>query len=254
MSSSEPDAAAGAAPEPPAVVGILGAGRAGTALARAIARIPRLRPGVAAPRVLMAGTRRPAAVQRHLTIHAPEAVASAADGLAAQAEVLVVAVPREDLDDVDPLALAGPAVRAVVDMTNTWGDEPLPVWLEAGGAVDAATGTARLAAHWAAAGLAVPVVRALSEVSHHDLDVDGRAAAPRRALAVGTEPAADAPDPQAVAAARDAVAALVAAMGFDVVAYEGLERAAALEPGAAGFGTAHDARELAALLGVGPRG
>ena len=235
----------------PRVVGILGAGRAGTALARAIARIPRLHPGRAAPRVLMAGTRRPSAVQRHLTIHAPEAVAVPAEGLAAEAEVLVVAVPRETLDGVDPLALAGPAVRAVVDLTNTWGDEPLPDWLEAGGA---GPGTARIAARWAAAGLAVPVVRALSEVSHHDLDVDGRAAAPLRAVAVGTEPVAEAADPRAVVAARDAVTALLEAMGFDVVPYEGFARAAALEPGAAGFGTAHDARELAALLGVGPRG
>ena len=40
--------------------------------------------------------------------------------------------------------------------------------------------------------------------------------------------------------------ALVTAMGFDAVPYTGLDRAGVLEPGAAGFGTAHDAGRLAA--------
>lgn len=246
MSSSE----AAPADALPRVVGILGAGRAGTALARAIARIPRLSPGTAAPRVMVAGTRRPAAVQRHLTIYAPEAVAVSAEDLAAEAELVVVAVPREALDDVDPLTLAGPATRAVVDMTNTWGDEPVPAWLDD----DGAPGTTRIAERWAAAGLRVPVVRAFSEISHHDLEDAGRATAPRRALAVGTERTDAAPEPAAVAAARDTVVALVTAMGFDAVPYTGLDRAGVLEPGAAGFGTAHDAGRLAALLADAPTG
>ena len=246
MSSSE----AAPADALPRVVGILGAGRAGTALARAIARIPRLSPGTAAPRVMVAGTRRPAAVQRHLTIYAPEAVAVSAEDLAAEAELVVVAVPREALDDVDPLALAGPATRAVVDLTNTWGDEPVPDWLDG----DGSPGTARIAARWAAAGVRVPVVRAFSEISHHDLEDAGRATAPRRALAVGTERTDAAPEPAAVAAARDTVVALVTAMGFDAVPYTGLDRAGVLEPGAAGFGTAHDAGRLAALLADAPTG
>lgn len=247
MSSSEAAAPAHALPR---VVGILGAGRAGTALARAIARIPRLSPGTTAPRVMVAGTRRPAAVQRHLAIYAPEAVAVSAEDLAAEAELVVVAVPREALDDVDPLTLAGPATRAVVDLTNTWGDEPVPAWLDD----DGAPGTVRIAEHWAAAGLRVPVVRAFSEISHHDLGDAGRATAPRRALAVGTEPADATADPAAVAAARDTVIALVTAMGFDAVPYTGLDRAGVLEPGAAGFGTAHDAGRLAALLADAPTG
>ena len=245
MSSSE----AAPADALPRVVGILGAGRAGTALARAIARIPRLSPGTAAPRVMVAGTRRPAAVQRH-PIYAPEAVAVSAEDLAAEAELVVVAVPREALDDVDPLTLAGPATRAVVDLTNTWGDEPVPAWLDD----DGAPGTTRIAARWAAAGLRVPVVRAFSEISHHDLGDAGRATAPRRALAVGTERTDAAPEPAAVAAARDTVVALVTAMGFDAVPYTGLDRAGVLEPGAAGFGTAHDAGRLAALLADAPTG
>ena len=112
MSSSE----AAPADALPRVVGILGAGRAGTALARAIARIPRLSPGTAAPRVMVAGTRRPAAVQRHLTIYAPEAVAVSAEDLAAEAELVVVAVPREALDDVDRFGAAYTAPDLPADL------------------------------------------------------------------------------------------------------------------------------------------
>ena len=43
-------------------------------------------------------------------------------------------------------------------------------------------------------------------------------------------------------------------MGFDAVPYTGLDRAGVLEPGAAGFGTAHDAGRLAALLADAPTG
>ena len=137
-----------------------------------------------------------------------------------------------------------------MDLTNTWGDEPVPDWLDG----DGSPGTARIAARWAAAGLRVPVVRAFSEISHHDLEDAGRATAPRRALAVGTERTDAAPEPAAVAAARDTVVALVTAMGFDAVPYTGLDRAGVLEPGAAGFGTAHDAGRLAALLADAPTG
>ena len=131
MSSSE----AAPADALPRVVGILGAGRAGTALARAIARIPRLSPGTAAPRVMVAGTRRPAAVQRHLTIYAPEAVAVSAEDLAAEAELVVVAVPREALDDVDHVgwqdAPAEPPARHAEIFREAVDDDGAP--LEGGG-------------------------------------------------------------------------------------------------------------------------
>jgi len=220
----------------PESVGILGAGRAGTALARAIARIPRLHPGTPAPRVVMAATRTPAAVRRHLLIHAPGAEAVTVEQVAADTRLTVVAVPREELDEVDPALLAGPRTLAVVDMTNTWGDEPVPDWLAAG---SGGPGTVRIARRWAAAGLGAPVVRAFSEVSHHELDVVGRTEEPRRALGVG----ADAPGP-----GRDAVAALVAALGFEPVEYAPLARAAALEPGGPVFGRETTADVLARTL------
>lgn len=227
----------------PRTVGILGPGRAGTALARAIARIPTLHPGVEAPRVLMSGTRRPSAVQRHLTIYAPEAVAVTAEQLAAEADVVVVAVPREDLDSLDPALLAGPRTLAVVDMTNTWGAEPLPAWLMPTGPDDARTGSERLAAHWAAAGLTVPVVRAFSEIGHGALDSAGRTEPPQQALAVGAE---------RTGPGRDAVAALVRALGYEPVEYAPLARCAAVEPGTRAFGQALDASTLAAALASHP--
>lgn len=239
MPSLHDDAVPAAAHCLPEAVGILGAGRAGTALARAIARIPRLRPGTAAPRVVMAATRPPAAVRRHLVIHAPEAEAVPVEELAAGTELTVVAVPREDLDEVDPSLLAGPRTLAVVDMTNTWGDEPVPGWLAPHGPGDPTPGTVRIAARWARAGLTAPVVRAFSEISHHELDGAGRTEEPRRALGVG----ADEPGP-----GRDAVAALVAAMGFEPVEYSPLDRAAALEPGGPVFGQETAGADLARAL------
>ncbi|MDY6055778.1 NAD(P)-binding domain-containing protein [Micrococcus sp.] len=228
----------------PDAVGILGAGRAGTALARAIARIPHLHPGTPAPRVVMAATRPPVAVQRHLVIHAPQATAVAPEEIAVNTALTVVAVPREELDEVDPAWLAGPRTLAVVDMTNTWQDESVPTWLlgdDAGAepSSPAETGTVRIARRWAAAGLRVPLVRAFSEVSHHELDRSGRTEPPLRALGVG----GDAPGP-----ARDAVAALVRALGFDPVGYAPLARGAALEPGARAFAHPMTAAELTAAL------
>lgn len=241
MPSLHDDAAPASAFRLPEAVGILGAGRAGTALARAIARIPRLHPGTAAPRVVMAATRPPAAVRRHLLIHAPEAEAVPVEELAAGTELTVVAVPREDLDDVDPALLAGPRTLAVVDMTNTWGDEPVPDWLAGPGDTAAGPGTVLIARRWAAAGLSVPVVRAFSEISHHELDTAGRTEEPRRALGVG----ADDPGP-----GRDAVAALMAALGFEPVEYAPLARAAALEPGGPVFGRESAAADLARALAL----
>ncbi|WP_404464309.1 NAD(P)-binding domain-containing protein [Micrococcus antarcticus] len=255
MSPTSVDPALPRFPHLPSTVGILGAGRAGTALARALARIPRLHPWIAAPDVVMAATRRPAAVQRHLGIYAPEAVAVAPEDLA-QAELTVVAVPREALDDVDPAWFAGPATRAVVDMTNTWEAEPLPDWMDPHDG-DPRLGTERLAARWAAAGLTAPLVRAFSEISHHDLGVAGRTEAPRWALAIGTERHTDGgghalPGGRERLRARDTVIDLVHAMGFDGVVYQGFEEGVRLEPGGPAFGSGGDLEELSRRMSSSP--
>lgn len=229
----------------PEAVGILGAGRAGTALARAIARIPRLHPGIPAPQVLMASTRPPRALRHHLTVYAPQAEAVRADQLAEHTQLTVLAVPREDLDEIDPAQLVGPRTVGVVDLTNSWGDDGLPDDVAAflpdpAGRSRPGDDTAAVAAWLRAEGVDVPVLRAFFDLSHHDLDSAGRAEEPLRALAVGCEHGGE--------PARSLLAALVAAMGYTPVEFTGLHRAAAVEPEGPGFGAEHTAPALQALL------
>jgi len=229
----------------PAAVGILGAGRAGTGLARAIARIPRLTPGAAAPRVVMAASRPPAALRHHLTVYAPEAEAVRPDQLATDTELTVIAVPREDLDEIEVADLVGPRTRAVVDLTNSWGGYGLPDDVTAflpdvAGGSRPGDDTLAVAAWLRDRGLEVPVLRAFFDISHHDMDSAGRAEQPLRALAVGSE--ADGEQ------ARGMLAALVSAMGYAPVEFCGLHRAAVVEPEGPGFGEEHTAAELRHLL------
>lgn len=243
--SGAQDASPATKPALPDSVGILGAGRAGTGLARAIARIPRVSPGAAAPRVLMAATRPPAALRHHLGIYAPEAEAVRPEELAQDTELTVIAVPREDLDEIEVADLVGPRTRAVVDLTNSWGGYGLPDDVtsflpDVAGGSRPGDDTVAVAAWLRAQGVDVPVLRAFFDISHHDMDSAGRAEEPLRALAVGGD--ADG------AEARGVLAALVAAMGYAPVEFTGLRRAAAVEPEGPGFGGEHSADELRHLL------
>ena len=241
MSGSTPTSAPGL----PDSVGILGAGRAGTSLARALARIPRLDPGTHAPRVLMAATRPPAALRHHLGIYAPEAEAVRPDQLAADTQLTVIAVPREDLDEIEVPGLVGPRTLGVVDLTNSWGGYGLPDDVtsflpDVAGGSRPGDDTLAVAAWLRDRGVTVPVLRAFFDISHHDLDSAGRAEEPFRALAVGSDHGGE--------QARAVLALLVAAMGYAPVQFTGLRRAAVVEPEGPGFGGEHTADELRHLL------
>lgn len=197
-------------PEP--VVGILGAGRAGTAFARTM-----LSAGIA---VDICSTRPPKALQHHLKIYAPGArpvwPAEIAERTLSQGPgIVLLAVPQEELDEVDPQWVSG---TVLIDATNTWHHEPLPGWLQA--AVDE-----QLPSSMAIAGRfgTAQVVKALNHISHHEVE---QAAAPhanheqRRALAV----AADDDD------ARAQVMQLVSQMGFDPVSLGPLPAGRIMEP------------------------
>lgn len=229
----------------PTAVGILGAGRAGTGLARAIARIPRVSGGVPAPRVLMAATRPPAALRHHLTVYAPEAEAVRPEELATDTELTVIAVPREDLDEIEVEDLVGPRTRAVVDLTNSWGGYGLPDDVtsflpDVAGGSRPGDDTVAVAAWLRDRGVDVPVLRAFFDISHHHMDSAGRAEEPLRALAVGADHGGE--------DARALLAALVGAMGYAPVEFTGLRRAAMVEPQGPGFGGEHTADELRHLL------
>lgn len=222
-------------PSGPASLGILGAGRAGTALARAArsAGIP----------VRIAASRPPQALRLHLAQYAPRAAAVPAADIAGSPEdaptgsgtrpLVVLMVPQEDLDTVDPDWVRG---TVLVDATNRWADEPLPGWFE-----DALrrgrSSSEALALRFPGAA----VVKGLNHISHWDLDTAGRGAgAPRRALGVAGDDAG---------AVRQ-VADLTWRLGFEPVVLPGLAAGRALEPDGPVFNQPLSADGLRRALGL----
>lgn len=199
------------------VVGILGAGRAGTAFARVL-----LRAGIA---VDICSTRPPKALQHHLKIYAPGAVPVWPEEVAGRTSaqgpgIVILAVPQEELDEVEPDWVSGTAEESLVlvDATNTWHDELLPSWLQA--AVDE-----QLPSSYGIAGRfsSTRVVKALNHISHLELEDAAHSELPmdqRRAVAL----AGDDPD------ARGQVMALLADIGFDPVSLGGLAAGRIMEP------------------------
>lgn len=216
------------------VLTILGAGRAGTALARAAAS--------AGLDVRIAASRPPTALRLHLAQYAPRATAVAAEEVArevarevAGAPLVVLMVPQEDLDSVDPAWLDG---TVLVDATNRWDGEPVPTWLQSG-LDDGQSSSEVMAARFSGA----TVVKALNHVSHWDLDTAGRRRGPedadRRGLGVATDNA------QAAAA----VGQLVSELGFAPVILPDLAAGRVLEPDGPVFNQPLSATDLAHRAG-----
>jgi 8-hydroxy-5-deazaflavin:NADPH oxidoreductase len=201
-----------------AVVGVLGAGRAGTAFARVMLRV-----GID---VDLCSTRPPKALQHHLKIYAPGAVAVWPERVGVRTAqqgpgIVILAVPQEELDDVDPdwLNIPGAEPLILVDATNTWHDEELPSWLQA--PIDE-----QLPSSYGIAGRfgRTRVVKALNHISHHDIESFANPNLPldqRRAVAL----AGDDDD------ARGQVMSLLVRMGFDPVSLGGLAAGQPIEPG-----------------------
>ena len=203
------------------VIGILGAGRVGTALAR--------RALAAGYEVRIASARAPSEIALVMDFVAPGAVPATTEQVIAESDLIILALPLSKYRSLRPEAFAG---KIVVDAMNYWSqtDGVLPEFEGAPGSSEV------VADHLADARL----LRAFNHVGYHELDAEARPTGDpgRRALAIAGDDAA----------ARGILAAVIDRMGFDPVDAGPLSQARAFAIGTPLFGAPLGRAEMQGAL------
>lgn len=202
-------------------IGILGAGRVGTAIARL---------AVAAGYRVKIATSKPAA-DNALIIEIVTPGAEAVDAPeAADSDLVVVAVPLHKYKGVGAEMLAG---KVVIDAMNYWSVTDGDI---ADFEADDRSSSEVVAAHLSTS----RVVKSFNHIGYHEMEPDSAptGTADRRALAVSGDDAD----------AKERVAAFIDALGFDVVDAGELAAGKNYEPGTEVFNGRFNSRELSTKL------
>jgi 8-hydroxy-5-deazaflavin:NADPH oxidoreductase len=209
-------------------IAVVGVGRVGTAVARAL---------VAADySVTLSGSGDPADLELLASIVAPGARPQWTRDAVADAQLTIVAVPLHRVTALDPSHFVG---KLVVDAMNYWP----PVDGELAAFEKAPEGSSAVVRDLLDG---ASVVKTLNHVGYHDLEVDARAPGhpARKGLAIAGD------DPDATAA----IAAVMERIGYDAVILPSLAAGVALEPGSPVFGARLTAAEIISAVETRPRG